>query len=309
MLTKTASNVSHFAKAAYLTNSAREGWELILKTLDPNSTILLPSYIGVTKREGSGIYDPVTKLDVPHDFYLLNDDLSIDIGSFENTLKSKEYSLVLLVHYFGFTIPNIEQIVNICRKYKVIIVEDCAHLYSYNLTELSKTGGYGDFTFYSLHKFFPLGTGGLVVQNNLHLKIPNWNNTTVQDSLCQNFIQYDAKLIAQSRRKNFELWDEAINGINGLIKLKTMGPEDIPHNYPVVIKDGLREKLYFWLIERNMPLIALYYRLIEPLQNQEYSTMLNLSDSILNLPVHQDTEREDITILALLLKEGIQELH
>lgn len=309
MLTKAASDASLFSKKAYLTNSAREGWELILNSLEPNSTILLPSYIGITEREGSGIYDPVTKLDIPHHFYILNDDLSIDIDSFENTLKSKDYSLVLLVHYFGFTIPNIKQIVDVCKKHDLIVVEDCAHLFSYNLYNLSKTGSYGDFTFYSLHKFFPLSTGGLVVQNNLSLSPLKWQDITVPTILYQNFIQYDAERIAKIRRQNFELWDEVIDGINGVKKLKTLGTEDIPHNYPIIIEEGLREKIYFWLIERDMPLIALYYRLIDALQDSEYTNMLNLSNSILNLPVHQDTNKEDITNLASLLREGLQTLH
>ena len=308
MLRKNPCEKDLFAKEMHLTNSAREGWELILRTLEPGATILLPSYIGETKREGSGIYDPVSKLGVRHNFYQLNDDLSLNMDCFENRLKSKNYSLVLFVHYFGFVIPNIKQIVDVCKSHDVIIVEDCAHLFSHHLSNFSNAGNYGDYVFYSLHKFFPLSKGGLVVQNNLSLKPLEYKRIDVSVSLYKEVLRYDAAGIAKKRRANYELWDHAIKRITGIKKLKTLGSQDIPHNYPVVIENGLREKLYFWLIERNCPLIALYYRLIEPLQKPEYRGMLDLSESILNLPVHQDTDREDINSLAMLLDDGIKRL-
>ena len=86
MVRKKASDNDRFASDVYLTNSAREGWELILRTLEPGATILLPSYIGETKREGSGIYDPVSKLGVSHSFYQLHDDLSPNIDHLKSVL-------------------------------------------------------------------------------------------------------------------------------------------------------------------------------------------------------------------------------
>ena len=308
MVRKKASDNDRFASDVYLTNSAREGWELILRTLEPGATILLPSYIGETKREGSGIYDPVSKLGVRHSFYQLHDDLSPNIDHLKSVLKSNNYSLVLFVHYFGFVIPNMEQIVDVCKSHDIIIVEDCAHLFSHHLSHISNAGNYGDYVFYSLHKFFPLSTGGLVVQNNRSLKPLEYKRIDVSVSLYKEVLRYDAAGIANKRRANFEVWDQVIDRINGIKKLKKMGPQDIPHNYPVVIENGRREQLYFWLMERNSPLIALYYRLIDPLQKPQYRSMLDLSDSILNLPVHQDTDREAINSLAMLLDDGINQV-
>ncbi|NNJ71538.1 MAG: hypothetical protein HKP10_09670, partial [Kiritimatiellales bacterium] len=55
-----------------------------------------------------------------------------------------------------------------------------------------------------------------------------------------------------------------------------------------------REKLYFDLIERGFTLIALYYRLVPEIDEERFPVSHMLSQSILNLPVHQDTTTEDL---------------
>ncbi|MCP4440178.1 MAG: hypothetical protein GY810_14640 [Aureispira sp.] len=305
MIAKTAVDKTSFLKKIQLTNSAREGWELILRTLDSKAKVLLPSYIGVTDREGSGIYDPVTTVGLEHDFYLLNEDLSISIELLEQTLKTGDYKLILLVHYFGFRIQNIDKITKLCKKYNVITVEDCAHLYNYNLYNYSDAGTHGDFTFYSLHKYFPFENGGMYVQNNSAVQAPDSSTIKLSSELSSELMKYDIAAIANKRRTNFETLDKMMQGIVGVRPLKKMGEGDIPHNYPIVVENGLREKLYFWLIEKDLTLIALYYRLINPLQTEEYKSMQFLSSSILNLPIHQDITKKDIQFIVDLLKEGL----
>ena len=55
MINKSPKNIDNFKRRVQFTNCARQGWELILMTLDASSKILLPSYIGITEREGSRI--------------------------------------------------------------------------------------------------------------------------------------------------------------------------------------------------------------------------------------------------------------
>jgi len=308
MITKSAKNKRNFLKKAYFTNSAREGWELILRTLEPSSKILLPSYIGITDREGSGIYDPVINVGIEHDFYLLNDDLTISLSEIEKNIKNEDYNLILLVHYFGFKINNIDEIVKLCKKHNIIVVEDCAHLYNYNLINFTDVGTFGDFTFYSLHKFFPFENGGMLIQNNSTAFPLNYSEIKLTHQLSSELIKYDVKAIADKRRKNFNTLNKLIGNISGIRSLKIMRDGDIPHNYPIIVENGLREKLYFWLMGKNVPLIALYYRLINPLQKEKYLTMQNISNEILNLPIHQDITTEDIIYFVDLIKEGLLEL-
>ena len=84
--------------------------------------------------------------------------------------------------------------------------------------------------------------------------------------------------------------------------IRKINKGDVPHNYPVIVKDGLREKLYFWLIDKNITLIALYYRLIEPLKDKKFDEMQYISNNILNLPVHQDLSFKDLHLLITNIK-------
>lgn len=309
MISKKAENKNNFYRNIIFTNSAREGWELVLKSLKHTSKILLPSYIGITEREGSGIYDPVCNTKTNHDFYLLNDDLSISITEIENKLNQEKYDLILLVHYFGFKIDNIAELVLLCKKHNVIVVEDCAHLYNVNIESHSTPGSYGDFAFYSLHKFFPCNTGGLLVQNNLSLSLDVNNKIDLKKNIITNIFSYDVKKIAEKRIENYNNYNLLLNEEIGFRKLKRIKDEDIPHNFPIIIDNNLREKLYFWLINKDITLIALYYQLIKPLMKKEYHSMHLISNNILNLPVHQDINLEDIKRIVMLLKSGIAELN
>ena len=134
----------------------------------------------------------------------------------------------------------------------------------------------------------------MVVQNELDILKPAFSKIELSNEICSKLIVYDVKGIADKRKENFVLIDKMIKNIAGLRVFKELNNGDIPHNYPIIVENGLREKLYFWLLERNLPLIALYYRLIKPLQNEKFASMQEISNNIINLPVHQDIEKEDI---------------
>jgi dTDP-4-amino-4,6-dideoxygalactose transaminase len=64
------------------------------------------------------------------------------------------------------------------------------------------------------------------------------------------------------------------------------------------VHDGLREKLYFALMDEGIPTIALYYRLIAAITPRDFPASHDLARNILNLPVHQDTSLEDLSRLS-----------
>lgn len=72
---------------------------------------------------------------------------------------------------------------------------------------------------------------------------------------------------------------------------------DVLRDFPILVENGLREKLYFQLLDWEVPTTALYYRLIDPLKGSGFESMQNISADILNLPIHQDIEREDLKIM------------
>ena len=308
MISKTATKQDVCRKKISFFNSARNAWSKILSNLSAEDSILLPSYIGVTDREGSGIYDPVCNHALKHDFYQLNNDLSIPIELLQSEIKSGKYKLILLVHYFGYGIENIEEIISLCKKNNIIVVEDCAHLYNFQISESTNIAVKGDFSFYSLHKNFPLQSGGLLVQNNQDLDFNILDIEELKINYSSIMMQFNVQEILKIRRQNFKYYKEGLSNLEGVSVLKEMREHDIPHTFPVYIEDGLREKLYFWLLEKDLTLIALYYRLIDPLKEPKFNNMQKLSSSILNLPLHQDVNKEDIEKVVFLISEGIKEV-
>ena len=113
-ITKIAENKKNAQRTWQYTNSAREAWSNIIeeyKKLHPNAKVLLPSYIGWSANEGSGIFDSVKNAGVDFEFYSLDKYLNIDISDLKNKVNSNESCLVLLVHYFGFTDNKYAEIV------------------------------------------------------------------------------------------------------------------------------------------------------------------------------------------------------
>ena len=82
----------------------------------------------------------------------------------------------------------------------------------------------------------------------------------------------------------------------------------IPLNFPILIKKNLREKVYFRMIKKGVITIALYYRLIPEIPASKFPDSVEVSNSILNLPVHQDITLEDLKKIVNALKESLKEL-
>jgi len=127
MLTKSAYNEKAFTKNMVFTKSARDAWKLILNTVKSKkgfANILLPSYIGVTDREGSGIFDPVEVTESKYSFYKLKEDLSVDYDHLQLLAQTGVYNVLLVVHYFGFCRNNLNRMKQIYDIHKILFVED-----------------------------------------------------------------------------------------------------------------------------------------------------------------------------------------
>ena len=61
-------------------------------------------------------------------------------------------------------------------------------------------------------------------------------------------------------------------------------------------------------MSEDLPTIALYYRLIDAIRPEEFPVSHLLSRSILNLPVHQDTEIADLHQLTDALEAALMRL-
>lgn len=305
MITKSAYNESTYITDLVFTKSARDAWKLILKSIKHKSSftnILLPSYIGYTEREGSGIFDPVEQIDSQFSFYKLNKDLSIDTENLQELIDNGNFNVMLIVHYFGICRNDLINIKDICEKNKIILVEDCAHAFHIG-AEKETLGVTGDFSFYSVHKYLPVSTGGILKNiSGIVELLPLPNDDKIDIDVAIHLLKSDIKAISDVRRKNFNLYSKKLIGILGIEVMYELREDEIPQTFPILVNDKLRESLYFYLMERNIPTIALYYRLIEPLNAIDYPVTNLIASEILNLPVHQDINDDDIEILVSELK-------
>lgn len=89
------------------------------------------------------------------------------VKHFISNIESPDQSVFLLSHIGGNINPDIIEIIDICEKAGVIVVEDCAHSFGSKLNNIH-SGLFGFAGVYSLYatKSIPAGEGGIVVSKN-----------------------------------------------------------------------------------------------------------------------------------------------
>lgn len=309
IISKTAINKSNYLNNEYYYNSARESMFDLFQNMiakDMIDTVLLPGYIGWSPNEGSGIFDPINDLDsITVQYYKMKFDLCIDYDDLQEKilkLNGKKFA-VLIVNYFGFVDSNIRYVTDIIRKHSGWIIEDNAHgFFTYQYTQEH----YSDATFFSLHKMLPFKCGGSLILNNNKLKNFMYKGKSI-NNIEYNPWQYDVKEIAKIRRNNYSILEDYITkeGNNEYFApLKTNVPVgNIPQTFPICIYKGDRNKIYELMNKSGYGVVSLYHTLIEPLRNSEYQASLELSKCIMNLPVHQDVNKDKYKdMVSLLIK-------
>lgn len=299
MISKSAENPLGCSQNLLFTCNARAAWGHIIESFGDlaRPRILLPSYIGYTEREGSGVFDPVKKRDAIYEFYKLNDKLEINLDEFEKIIKEKTINIALIIHYFGFCQNQMQQIKQICHSNNVVLVEDCAHAFRLNFKD-ETVGTYGDYSFYSIHKFIATPSGGILKVNTNKINLrPLEDSQRASRDVLEQLIKTDLKRVTEIRRQNFASYKSFLVEHADFEPMYYLKTEDVPQTYPIRVKNSRRENLYFYLMENQIPTIALYYRLIDEIKENLYPESFRLSREILNLPVHQDITTGDIEII------------
>ncbi len=269
-------------------NNGRDAWHEVIGAYlkqRPNTTIILPSYIGFSINEGSGIFDPVTQNNATYQFYSLDENLSICFNNLKDVVNNAENPLVLLVHYFGFPDSNYLEIANWLIENDILFIEDAAHAM---LTDLigGICGRKSSYTIYSLHKILPYTKGGILVNNSTNiLQICNSTN----DAL--NFFEYDLKTIFDRRRTNYSVLLELLNDIEEIKIIHPFLKEGIcPQTFPIIIKGNNRDNIYFEMNKNGFGLVSLYHTMIDELVSSDFAAVAYTSKHIINLPIHQDCD-------------------
>jgi perosamine synthetase len=152
-------------KFSSFVSSGTAALDLAIRSLDlkKGDEVLLPSF---------------TIISCVHEFLRLElkiKFLDIDLDTLNISLKdlktkiSKNTKALLLVHIYGLT-SDIDEVIKICKKFKVKIIEDCSEQIGQKYKK-QKLGSFGDistFSFYA-NKHVTTGEGGMVSTNNKRL--------------------------------------------------------------------------------------------------------------------------------------------
>lgn len=298
-ISKTATNETNFLQSEFFYPSAREAMFDLFRSMLRNElidTIFLPGYIGFSPKEGSGIFDPIAKLSqLQVIYYKMTSDLNINQQDLKQKIqlnRSKKIA-VLIVNYFGQRDLHYTEIVNEIKEISGWIIEDNAHGF---FTFYNSPNHVADATFFSLHKLFPTPAGGSLLLLNTKLQSLAYSGQVFSTGKNFNPWLYDVVGIADRRKQNYLILQKVIESRknNESFKpLKQLHHLDIPQTFPIKILKGNRDLIYHKMNESGYGVVSLYHTLIKPLQTPEFNDSLEISKSILNLPVHQDVLREE----------------
>lgn len=304
---KTAQMEARFRRSAFGFKSARDAFRSLLSAWDVTAedSILLPSFIGWSAREGSGVFDPIASIRAEPIFYRMNESLFIDAEDVKCKIRERSPSVLVLIHYFGYPDPNAETLSAYAREHGVLVVEDEAHAMLSDLVG-GACGRAGDAVIFSLHKLLPFSEGGVLLLN------PSISDTVRmriagRESHCDPlpFWEYDLHCIAAVRRRNAEQLIAALPVLAGRVNLLFPGlpPGVVPQTLPVVIQQKNRNDLYFEMNDAGFGVVSLYHTLINRIGTEEFSESHALASRIMNLPVHQDIEAGQLTAMVDKLRE------
>jgi dTDP-4-amino-4,6-dideoxygalactose transaminase len=273
--------------------SARSALQAILAALETRGVVLLPSYIGWSAREGSGVFDPIRALNLDYSFYALDEHLRIDLDSLRSALLSFRVAVLVVIHYFGYVDPSYNEAVRVAREQGAFVLEDEAHaMFSDMIGGIC--GRLGDAGIYSFHKMLPVPRGGAAVLNDP--QSPLVGKLCPDAGFASPLQDFDLYRIADQRRKNGQLLNRLIHEIAPDIRplFGPPGPGEVPQTFPVIIPNGSRDALYHEMNAAGHGVVSLYHTLIDQISARQFSAAAHVSRHIMNLPVHQDATDADL---------------
>jgi dTDP-4-amino-4,6-dideoxygalactose transaminase len=312
MIKKHPALSNQFLKNHYFFAKGRVAFSHALDILDfcGNEKILLPAYIGINDREGSGVFDPISSAKIPFGFYKIHRDLSVDFNDLKDKIQKNSVKAVLLIHYFGFPQPGLIEIIQYCKARNIAVIEDCAHAYL-STFQGSRLGYFGDMGFYSLHKIYPVPDGGLLVVNNPGMRnAPGHEYAKISQESLELFFRFDNDRIAEKRVHNYSLLLQKIRHMKGISVVHPFVPEGVvPLNFPMIVTSVKknRQDLYFALQNEGIEAVSLYHRIIDEIDRKKYPDSAYLSDNIISLPIHQEISDNDIDIMASTVEHILEE--
>ena len=286
-------------------NAMKQIYMSIIKK-NPASYILVPSYIGLSKVEGSGVFDPLVESKMHFKFYNVNHELEPDLLHISQLIQEGQVGSILVINYFGKKPRNFEALITLCKINDILTIEDNAHCLPRYFDYLYQDNIPMDFAVFSIHKYLGTESGGILLSKKS-------GENTFENSINMNdliaFSSSNFRKIAEQRRINLLKIRDFLQNYES----ELLGPfferdhEDIDYllNFPVRFSSKEARHLAFTnLSNKGIYPTALYHRLIPQISYEEYPVSMNVSDTIMNLPTHQNASELDIETMMLTLKSG-----
>jgi hypothetical protein len=308
LINKEASGSKNSRHAVYLTDSCRNAIKQILVCGSANNRVLIPAYVGLSLQEGSGILDPIKESNSKFEFYDVDLQLDPDLESLRMSITSFSPTHVLLVNYFGFLTSNRTEVFELLSKYPVLIIEDFAHLIE-PMVASREFPLMADFEVVSLHKTIGAGVGGgALISKSADAGFID----TISEHSLKIYAKSDLGLISKVRWRNYYHLQNYIESLECdcfEFFFSDCRKPITPLNFPIRLRNfEIRHSLYKLLVDAGIVPTALYHRLVNELDSERYSISSDVSQRILNLPIHQDVEIRELDMMIEILR-GFCEAH
>jgi dTDP-4-amino-4,6-dideoxygalactose transaminase len=248
------------------------------------------------------VLDPLKDCGWGQDFFRVDTALEMDVQHVERLLAARQYGLLLLIHFFGFPQAGLGEARALCDRYGVTLVEDCAHV-----LHGGDIGIVGDASFFSIHKTLPIRSGGILQLNHGPEPGPVPSDAEMQPDALSTLARAVVQSIARKRIENYERLSAALSGLRGVTLFRRERPRDaVPLNLPVLLQPGAdRFAIYNHLNDRGIGSTALYYRLVDEIEESSFPVSHDISRRILNLPIHQEIDTTQINRMVEVLHEVV----
>ena len=285
--------------------SGRTAFAMFLRALQLRSedVVLLPSYIGVSHREGSGVFDPIRETGVGHAFYRMDATLSVDLNDLARQLERVRPKVVVLIHFFGWPDPSCPDVVRLAHDHGALVMEDSAHAMLSDVIGAG-VGRLGDASIWSLHKLLPMPSGGMLVLNAPTHHLVNALPAEPSAPLADPWRFDLAEMAARRREKAVHLL-QSVRSISDEIEplRQSLPPGVVPQTFPVLVRRASRDRLYETLNAAGFGVVSLYHTLIDEIASDDFPESHALSHRILNLPLHESASVPGLDHLVRTLGE------
>ncbi len=148
---------SYFGRKVMDFNMGRNAFQYIVKK-NKIKTIIMPAFLC------SIFEDIIIQNNIKPIFVDIEiDTFNMSVSHLSETI-SRDVDAILVVHTFGNP-ANLNEIIELKEDYNTILIEDCAHSIGSKYNGVL-TGCFGEYSFFSMNKYFPTTEGGFLLFDN-----------------------------------------------------------------------------------------------------------------------------------------------